>query len=94
MERQVVEQFESDESGYLRWVQANPSGYVVNVDVPQHAPQYPMVHLASHKVVSSPARGNYTTGRYVKFCSLSLEALEQWAQDRYARSLTRCVQCM
>ncbi len=90
----MIEQFENDESGYLRWVQANPSGYVVNVDEPQYAPQYPMLHAASHKVISSPTRTNYTTGRYIKFCSVNLEALERWAKDKYGRSLTRCAQCM
>jgi hypothetical protein len=90
----MIEQFENDESDYLSWVQANPSGYVVNVDVPHHTPQYPMVHLASHKAVSSPTRSNYTTGRYIKFCSVNLEALERWAKDKYGRPLTRCAVCM
>lgn len=86
--------FKDDETGYLRWVQAHPGGYIVNIDEPQVTPQYPMVHVASHKLLSSPARTNYTTGRYFKVCSEQLENLEAWAQSKYGRTLTRCRQCM
>ena len=90
----MVVPFKDDEAGYLKWVLANPTGYVVNVDRPQYFPQYPMVHSATHKAVSTPARSNYTTGKYLKFCSVSLVALEQWSQTNYGRPLTRCAQCM
>ena len=90
----MVEQFKNDEGGYLRWVTANPMGFVANVDEPQYVAQYPMVHSASHKAVSSPVRTNYTTGKYFKVCSTDLKALEEWSQRNYGRSLTRCAQCM
>ncbi len=90
----MIVPFKSDDAGYLKWVQANPAGYVVNVDEPQRFQRYPMVHSASHKSVSSPTRSNYTTGRYLKFCSVSLEELEQWSQAKYGRPLTRCAQCL
>lgn len=86
--------FVNDESGYLAWVQAHPDGFIVNIDDPQVTPQYPMVHAASHKSLSSPKRKNYTTGRYFKVCSERLEELEAWAQKKYGRALTRCQQCM
>ena len=86
--------FVDDESGYLAWVHAHPHGFVVNIDDPQITPQYPMVHVASHKSLSSPTRTNYTTGRYFKVCSDSLEELQAWAQKKYGRGLTRCRQCM
>ena len=86
--------FVNDESGYLAWVQAHPKGYVVNIDAPPVTPQYPMVHAASHKSLSSPARTNYTTGRYFKVCSDQLEELGAWADKKYGRALTRCRQCM
>ena len=87
--------FVNDEKkGYLAWVKRHPEGFVVNIDEPQVAPQYPMVHAASHKSLSSPSRTNYTTGRYFKICSESVEALEAWTKKKYGRSLTRCRQCM
>ena len=90
----MVRKFRDDEAGYLLWVQENQTGYVVNVDDPQRTLQYPMVHLASHKVISSAVRTNYTTGRYLKYCSCSLEELELWSQENHGRALTRCMQCM
>jgi hypothetical protein len=86
--------FVNDENGYLGWVQAHPNGYVVNIDNPQVTPQYPMVHAASHRSMSTPARTNYTTGRYFKVCSEQFEELEAWAQSKYGHALTRCRQCM
>jgi hypothetical protein len=44
--------------------------------------------------LSSPARTNYTTGRYFKACSVRLEELEAWGQKKYGRALTRCQVCM
>ena len=90
----MVVPFKDDEAGYLKWVLANQKGYVANVHEPNYFSQYPMVHLASHKLVSSAKRSNYTTGRYLKFCSASLQELEQWSQAEYRRPLTRCAQCM
>jgi hypothetical protein len=89
----VTREFKNDEAGYLQWVQQNADGYVVNVDEPLCAPQYPMVHLATHKLISSPARSNYTTGRYFKVCSTDLAALDLWAKKECQRPLTRCAVC-
>lgn len=90
----MVESFRSDEAGYLKWIYDNPRGYVVNVDEPHSMSQYPMVHLASHRAISSRNRDNYTKGRYMKFCSVSLEELERWSKKTYGCLLTRCAQCM
>jgi hypothetical protein len=90
----MLKTFRDDETGYLAWVQTHPDGYVVNIDEPPIAPQYPMVHIASHRIISSPTRTNYTTGRYFKVCSTELEELERWAQRKYGRPLTRCRQCL
>lgn len=87
-------QFEDDDTGYLQWVQANPHGYVVNVDVPNRVLQYPMVHRATHQVISSATRSNYTTAQYIKVCGHDLAALERWSQARYGKPLHPCAQCM
>ena len=90
----MVEVFDNDEAGYLKWVQSNPDGFVANVDRAETVPQYPMVHSATHGSLSSPKIGNFTTGAYVKLCSADLEALEQYSQTKFGRALTRCSQCM
>lgn len=90
----MVELFDNDEIGYLKWVQANPQGFVANVDRAGTVPQYPMVHAATHGSMSSSKIGNFTTGAYVKFCSTDLDAMERYSQTKFGRSLTRCSQCM
>lgn len=90
----MLQTFVRDESGYLAWVQAHSDGFIVNIDEPQTTRQYPMVHAALHKSLSSPMRTNYTTGRYFKVCSDRLEDLEAWSQKKYGRALTRCRLCM
>ena len=90
----MVELFDNDETGYLKWVQSNPHGFVANVDRAGRVPQYPMVHATTHGSMFSAKIGNFTTGDYVKFCSTDLDALEQYSQTKFGRSLTRCSICM
>lgn len=90
----MVERFDNDEAGYLKWVETHPHGFIANVDRAGMVPAYPMVHSATHGLVSSPRIGNFTTGDYIKLCSTDLKALEEYSQTRFGRPLTRCSQCM
>ena len=90
----MIEHFSDDEAAYLQWVQSHQYGYVVNLDKARIYPQYPMVHRASHKLISSPERTNYTTNEYMKVCSTDLAALERWSQQECGRVLNRCATCM
>lgn len=90
----MVNRFDNDEVGYIAWIQANPQGFVANVDRARKVPQYPMVHAATHKSISSPKIGNFTTGDYIKFCCTDLAALEQFSRAKFGRALTQCTQCM
>ena len=90
----MIETFDNQEDGYLAWIQAHSAdGYVANVDRARNVPQYPMVHLARHRLVSSPKIGNFTTGDYVKFCSTDLEELSRWSLAQHGRALTFCGYC-
>ena len=86
--------FRNDEQGYRHWIERNQRGFVVNVDEESRTPQYPMVHAATHRLMSSDALENYTTGRYSKACSNDLGALESWSQSTHGRKLTPCSVCM
>jgi hypothetical protein len=86
--------FSGDDVAYLAWVKSNPDGYVVNVDRAGILPQYPVVHRASHKAISSRLIGNFTTRQYIKFCSKGIRELETYAARVYGRKLKRCTQCM
>lgn len=85
--------FDNDEAGYLHWIESNPRGFVANVDRARAFPRYPMAHVAMHRLMSSPKIGNFTTGEYVKFCSLSLGELQNFAETHYRRALSRCSVC-
>lgn len=90
----MITYFSDDEDAYLQWVQSNQDGYVVNLDKARRYPQYPMVHRASHKLISSPERANYTTNEFVKVCSTDLAALEKWSEEECGRRLNMCKTCM
>lgn len=86
--------FDNDEADYLQWVRSNPDGYVVNIDRARNVRNYPMVHAATHGLVSSTKIGNFTTGDYIKFCSTDLDALDRFSQSMLGCPLTRCAQCL
>lgn len=82
--------FRNDDAGYLRWIEAHPMGFVVNIDVRQRRPEYPMVHSTQHKLLSSGAVGGYTTGDYEKVCSDDMGELEEWSKKTHGKTLTVC----
>lgn len=82
--------FRNNDEGYLKWIETHPEGFVVNVDVPQSRAEYPMVHSAQHKLLSSDAVGGYTTGAYEKICSDDLAELEEWSKENHGKRLTFC----
>ena len=90
----MVQLYDNDEPGYLAWVTANPAGFVATLDRALSFPQYPMVHKATHGLISSANIGGFTTGDYVKLCAADLPALERYCQEKYGRPLTRCRACM
>lgn len=57
----MLREFRNDEKGYLRWAQENPHGFIANADEPARSPDYPMVHRATHRSMTSPTRKNYTS---------------------------------
>lgn len=85
--------YDNDEDAYIAWVLDNQDGFVANIDRELNVPQYPMVHKTSHKLMSSPKIGNFTTGDYTKFCSTNLAELERYAKQKYTRQLTYCAVC-
>ena len=90
----MVTLFDNDDAGYLSWIASFPNGFVINIDRAELLPQYPMVHAASHRAISSPSIGNFTTGDYVKYCCDDLAELKSFAMDHFRMPLTRCLQCM
>jgi hypothetical protein len=92
--RTAVVVFKNDDPGYLQWVADNQGGFIVNIDYAHAVPTYPMVHRATHRVVWTDARENYTTEQYYKVCSNDLSALQAWSRDEAGKELTECQMCM
>lgn len=90
----TVETFDDRESEYLDWIARHPDGYVANADRADVVPQYPMIHRASHRLMSSERIGGFTTGAYIKLCSIDLETLRRALHARFRRPATHCGHCM
>ena len=78
----MLEVFTNDDRGYLRWAMRNPRGFIVNADHDRVSPDYPMIHRATHRALTSPKKENYTTRRFFKVCSDKRNELERWARGR------------
>lgn len=89
----MVQTFDNDENGYMRWIGNHQSGFVANADRAARMQQYPMIHSARHRVISSDEIGGFTTGAYIKICSESLNALLAHCRRTYGREPTFCRQC-
>ncbi len=88
----TIEAFQSDDDGYLRWVETNVDGFVVNC-YRNARPGYRMLHRATCRTIKTPARKNYTTQAYMKVCSTDRAELEAWARFRLGGKVTRCGSC-
>jgi Family of unknown function (DUF6308) len=73
--------FRGNDMPYLHWISEHPSGYVVNAER-NPKPSYLKLHRTRCTQISGPARpGAYTERDYIKTCSDSRSALEDWARE-------------
>ncbi|HDZ8908270.1 TPA: HNH endonuclease [Aeromonas dhakensis] len=87
-----VHVFDNKEEDYLAWVEANPSGFVANMDKAKSMKQYPMIHSAGDAAISKDKRGNFTTNDYFKICSTNFRELRSYLKHEYHR-FTYCMKC-
>ena len=89
----MLEVFIRAERDYLQRA-ATEAGFIVNADHDRVSRDYPMVHRATHRALTSPKRQNYTTKRFFKVWSDNTAELEQWAQQDGRRPLRPCRVCL
>jgi len=78
--------YDDAEAAYLRWVHANPQGYVLNISEDGGSDlSYAMLHRASCRHISSDQTKNYTTTSYNKVCSLNKQELVDWGHQHSSR---------
>lgn len=89
-----VTPFYGEEAAYLDWIDRHPSGYVVNTERTPR-PSYLQLHVATCGHISKPREpGAYTERQYVKFCSTSRHALEEWAEEEIGGHLGTGCTCL
>ncbi len=86
-------EFRDDDRGYVAWIAAHPSGYVINIRR-GHNPTDARLHIAGCRWISGEnQRGGPWTGPYVKVCADELADLEQWATNHAGGPIRWCATC-
>ena len=83
-----------DDAGSLASVERHQHGFVVNsTRTPE--PRYLMLHRATCGSIGAKptVRKNWTTGQYLKVCSETRSALDQWARRIAGGELHPCGLC-
>jgi hypothetical protein len=88
-----IERFQDDDRGYVNWVAAHRSGYVMNIQRGLNPSDARVHHASCRTIIGEPPRGGPWTGPYVKLCSTELTELDAWAKTRFGRAITRCRIC-
>jgi hypothetical protein len=86
--------FDHEDAAYQSWIDTHQDGFVVNC-YRNLSPAYLMLHRVRCGTISGkPARGNtWTTGEFVKVCSVAIEALEHWVGREANGTLQPCGLC-
>lgn len=84
-----------NDDNYIKWIDENPNGFVLNIDQTKDPSKiykdYPKIHFANCGQLNK--RPERTTKKYFKVCSNSIEELEQWSWFKYQKGLTLCGTC-
>jgi hypothetical protein len=90
----LIEIFQDNDQGYLKWLEDNPKGYVLNCDrVP--VASYLILHQANCSTINGmPTADSSWTRDYIKVCSRSRLALISWANSKTKGTTQFCEHCM
>ncbi len=89
-----MRQFVKDDAGYVEWLSAHPTGYVLNTYA-HVTSAYVILHRASCGTVNRPlAAGRSWTFQYGKACSDDRTEIEAWALRETGKSVEPCGHCL
>lgn len=75
--------FDSDDSVYLEWLAAHPTGFVLNTRR-RGDPDYIVLHRATCRTIGHPTAlaspGGFTERSYIKLCAESVDELRRWVR--------------
>ena len=88
-----MREFRDDDSGYLRWIQDHPDGYIVNAFRHPTA-NYLILHRAMWSTITRLAVNakTWTSGGFIEVCSEQRSELDTWAK-RVPGELSPCGVC-
>lgn len=79
----MVEFFDGNDEVYMKWLVANPLGYVINARR-SLSPAYMVLHKASCRAIRryrpTAPDGAFTERGYVKICATDILDLSNWAK--------------
>ena len=83
--------FKNDDEGYIAWLEANPSAFLLNVGT--GAAHLAMLHTTrcGHLWEPDPKK-HHTTGQYTKAVGTTRAELEDWAAQ-HGYTVTYCPSC-
>lgn len=87
-----VKRFVNDDDAYLKWIEGNPQGFVVN-SYKKPTPSYLLLHRATCPHIRTETNTNWTTTGYIKTCSRSVATLASWAEKEIGGNLEPCKIC-
>lgn len=88
-----VEIYRDDDEGYLAWLSAHRSGFVLNV-ARRPRPTYAILHRATCRTINgTPPRGGPWTGPYIKICSDDDLQIAAWTGRVLGTAPKRCGVC-
>lgn len=86
----ATQAFRDDDAGYLAWLAAHPSGYVVNI-LRGYNVAAARVHRAECRTISGAIpKGKNWTGPYIKVCADHLPEIEHWASENVQGPIQPC----
>jgi hypothetical protein len=91
----MIRHFVDDDRGYLAWLDAHPTGFVVNLRQGPK-PNYVILHRADCSTINGTRStgGVWTEGDYRKVCGDSVAELDGWAKDALGTTPSGCGRCL
>lgn len=90
----MISRFVNDDPGYIAWLAAHSSGYVLNT-FPHVTASYLVLHRARCRTVNRPLSDDrHWTHQYGKTCSDDRAELAEWARRETGKSLHPCGSCL
>ncbi len=87
----AAQEFRDDEAGYLRWLDAHGTGWVLNV--PRTSGGAVVEHRSTCRSIRTEKHSNWTGPHYYKVVSQSQEPLARWLTANWSGTVRGCGFC-